>query len=135
MTAAGQHQAVATQRSDSEPATWGELGPAMKALPIERWRDFVRYWVRDPAHGGMTRAYIKAGFGKNSRPAAARSNLSKEAHKLSRDERIIAAIGEETRKILRIGHPEAVNALFAMIRDPQHKDHARAVLTKICTMP
>jgi hypothetical protein len=126
MTAA-QHQAVAPRQSDHEPETWGELGPAMKALPNEKWRDFVRYLVRDPAHGGITRSYVKAGFGKNSRPTAPRSNLNKCAFKLCADVRIINAIAEESRKVLRIGHPEAINALFAMIRDPKHKDHARAV--------
>jgi hypothetical protein len=110
-----------------EPETWGELGPAMKALPNEKWRDFVRYWVRDPAHGGMRRSYVRAGFGRNSKPGAPPHNLIQSAFKLSRDPRIINAIAEETKKVLRVGHPEAVNALYAMIRDPQHKDHCRAV--------
>ena len=123
MTAAGQTMAP----RDVAPESWGELGPAMKALPNEKWRDFVRYLVRDPAHGGITRSYVKAGFGKNSRATSPRSNLYKSAHKLCGDARIIAAISEETKKVLRIGHPEAVNALYAMIREPEHKDHARAV--------
>ena len=46
---------------------------------------------------------------------------------MSRDERVIAAIAEESRKVIRVGHPEAVAALFNVIRDPAHRDHARAV--------
>jgi len=106
---------------------WGELGPAMQALS-ERHREFVRSLVTEkPGHGALTRAYRKAGFGKNSKPNSKTSNLSKEAHRLSRDERIIAAIAEESRKVIRVGHPEAVNALFEIIRDKSHRDRARAI--------
>jgi phage terminase small subunit len=108
----------------TKPETWGELGPAMKALN-ERQREFVRYLVTEkPGYGALTRAYRKAGYGKNSKPAT----LSKEAHHISRDERIIAAVAEESRKVIRIGHPEAASALLNMIRDPGHRDHARAVM-------
>jgi hypothetical protein len=31
------------------------------------------------------------------------------------------------KKLLRAGAPEAVKALMAMVRDPAHKDHGRAV--------
>jgi hypothetical protein len=103
---------------------WGQLGPAMKALPNDRWRDFVRAMVTQrPGHGSLTRAARAAGFGKNSKGAT----LAKFAHNLSRDDRMIAAIAEESKKILRIGHPEAVNAALAVIRDPSHKDHGRMV--------
>jgi phage terminase small subunit len=110
---------VATQNE-----IWGELGPAMKVLN-ERQRAFVRYLVTEkPGYGALTRAYRKAGYGKNSKAAT----LAKEAHHMSRDERIIAAIAEECRKVIRLGHPEAVAAMFNMIRDPAHRDHARAVM-------
>jgi hypothetical protein len=103
---------------------WAELGPAMKALN-ERQREFVRHLVTEkPGYGALTRAYRKAGCGRNSRAAT----LSKEAHHMSRDERIIAAIAEESRKVIRVGHPAAVAALFNMIRDSKHRDHARAVM-------
>jgi phage terminase small subunit len=104
--------------------TYGELGPAMKSLN-ERQRAFVRFLVTEkPGYAALTRAYRKAGYGKNSKAAT----LSKDAHHMSRDERVIAAIAEESRKVIRVGHPEAVAALFAMIRDPEHRDHARAVM-------
>ena len=108
-----------------DDTSWGELGPAMKALPNDRWRAFVRALVTDTkGYGAITRAARAAGFGKaTTRP----SSLSKQAHDLSRDDRIIAAIAEETRKVIRVGHPEAVAALFSMVRDPAHRNHARAV--------
>jgi hypothetical protein len=43
----------------TKPETWGELGPAMKALN-ERQREFVRYLVTEkPGYGALTRAYRK----------------------------------------------------------------------------
>jgi hypothetical protein len=109
---------------------WGELGPAMKALPNDRWRAFVRALVADTkgSYGAITRAARASGWGKaNTKP----STLSKHAHNLSRDERVIAAIAEESRKVIRVGHPEAVAALFNVIRDPTHRDHMRAVAAVI----
>ena len=104
---------------------WGQMGEAMKALPNDRWRAFVRALVADTkGFGAVTRAARTAGFGRaNTKP----SSLSKQAHDLSRDERVIAAIAEESRKVIRVGHPEAVTALFNLVRDPEHRDHARAV--------
>jgi hypothetical protein len=133
MTALGQD----IKPREPEPESWGELGPAMKALPNEKWRDFVRYLVRDPAHGGITRSYVKAGFGKHSRPTSPRLNLSKSAFKLCADVRIINAIAEESRKVLRIGHPEAVNALWrwcwiALIRS---RPGNRSTLSIVTSMP
>ena len=54
-------------------------------------------------------------------------NMARIALRLMRDERIVAAITAESRKYLRALMPEAVKAMHAMIRNPEHKDHARAV--------
>lgn len=111
----------------AKPEVWGELGPAMKALN-ERQRDFVRHLVTGkPGYGSLTRAYKLAGYGKNSKGAT----LSKEAHHLSRDERIIAAISEESKKVFRVGHPEAVAAIFEIIRDKGHRDRVRAAMAVV----
>ena len=108
--------------SEPRAETYGELGPAMKALN-ERHREFVRHLVTGPVgHGRLTRAYKLAGY-----KSAKASTLSKEAHALSRDERVIAAIAEELKKVLRIGHPEIVAAAFNLVRSPEHRDHGRAV--------
>ena len=107
-----------------QPENWGELGPAMRVLN-ERQRLFVRALLLEkPGYGSATRAYRKAGYGKTSKAAT----QSKEAHKMLRDDRIIAALAEEAKKVIRgIGHAEAVSALLNMVRSPDHRDHARAV--------
>jgi hypothetical protein len=113
---------------------WGQLGPAMKALPNDQWRAFAEHYVTEkPGHGALAAAARKAGFGKNS---AARkvgidedstpTNLAKIAWRISRDERMIAAIAELSRAIIRVGAPAAVNAIMNVILDPTHKDHVRA---------
>ena len=103
---------------------WGRDGPAVQALPNQRWRDFVYHYVtQPPGHGALTNAARLAGFGKSSTPA----NLAKIAWQLSHDERMIAAIAEVSRAIVRRCAPEAANALLAMVRDPEHREHARAV--------
>ena len=110
--------------TENAPAekTWGELGPAMRALPNDRWRLFVMNLVTGKqGQGAQVNAYRAAGYGGTQKTQIV------QAHRLSRDERVIAAIAEECRKLIRVGHPEAVNALFAMIRDASHRDHARAV--------
>jgi hypothetical protein len=104
---------------------WGQLGPAMRALPNDNWRNYCFQLVTGPGgHGKYAAAARAAGFGKGSKP----STLGKQAWQLAHDDRMIAAIAEMSRKYLRGAHPEAVNALHDMIRDPQHRDHGRAVL-------
>jgi len=104
--------------------TWGELGPCMRALPNDRWRDYVYHYVsHPPGHGAQAAAARAAGFGKGSKPLV----VAKIAHRLAHDPRMIEAIAEESKKMVRAGAPEAVAALYGMIRDPMHKDHARAV--------
>jgi hypothetical protein len=105
---------------------WGQLSAELKALPNEAWRIFCLELVTGPQkHGRYARAARAAGLGKNSTPA----NLSKLAWKIAHDDRMISAVAAESRKYLRGSHPEAVTALQAMIRDPKHRDHGRAVLS------
>ena len=111
-------KAVATK------ADWGELGPAMKALPNDAWREFVYCYVtQKPRKGALVGAARQAGFCKNSTPATA----AKLAWKMAHDERAIAAITEESRKILRVAFPEGANALLNLVRDPDHREHGRAI--------
>ena len=112
-------QAVAEQEA------WGELGPAMRDLNPKQ-REFVRYYVAEAAikpFGAQTRAAKAAGYtGKN---------VSNQAYDLTQNEKVIAAIGEESKRLIRVGHPEAVAALFNLIRDPSHKGQERAVLALV----
>jgi phage terminase small subunit len=104
---------------------WGELGPAMRALPNDKWRTFVDFYILEkPGRGAQTNAARRAGFGKARTKAMTMARISS---RLMRDDRIVAAIAEETRKVLRGGAPEAAKAILNLIRDPDHKDHARAI--------
>lgn len=99
------------------------FGPAMSKLN-ERQRNFViAYVTGEMGHGSLTRAYLAAGY----QPDGDRSLAGKGAYRLSRDERVLAAISEESRKIVRVHHPEASQALLNVVRDPDHKDHVRAI--------
>jgi hypothetical protein len=104
---------------------WGQLGPAMRALPNNRWRAYVEYYLLEkPGHGAQTAAARKAGFGT---PKTTPLNMARIASRLARDERMVAAVAEEARKIVRGGAPEAAKALLALVRDPEHRDHARGI--------
>jgi hypothetical protein len=103
----------------------GDWGPCMKALSNDQQRAFVYSYVRQkPRRGALVAAAREAGYCKNSTPAIA----AKFAWKLSRDQRVLAAITEESRKILFCAFPEGANALINLIRDPGHKEHGRALV-------
>jgi hypothetical protein len=88
--------------TEAKPEDWGELGPAMRQL-TERQRAFVRaYVVAPPGPGALVNSYVTAGYGL---PESKRETLAKNAHHLSRGEKIIAAVREEATKLLRLGHP------------------------------
>jgi hypothetical protein len=100
---------------------WGELGPAMRKLPNDKWRAFVvAYVTGKPGVGAITRAARLAGF-------RGKEHLRKRAWILAHDDRMVAAIAETAKKVIRAGAPEAVNALMALVRNPEHRDHARAI--------
>jgi phage terminase small subunit len=102
---------------------FGELGPAMQALSEQR-RDFVYHYVTaPPKKGSLVEAYRQAGYGQGSTPTI----QAKAAWRLSRDARVLAAITEESKKILRVAFPEAANALVNLVRDDTHREHGRAI--------
>jgi hypothetical protein len=112
---------VTADNSETKPAeTWGELGPAMRELN-ERQRLFVRHLLLEkPGMGAPVRAARAAGYnGKWIRNVA---------HDLTRNLKVLAALSEEARKIIRgPGYAEAVGALMRLVRDPKHRDHARGI--------
>jgi hypothetical protein len=100
-------------------------GPAMKALPSDRHRMFVRmlYQVK-PGHGANVKAAKLAGFGtETSTPQSMATIASRLAH----DDRVLAAIREEDQKHIRASAPRAIRALGALIEDPSSRDHARGI--------
>jgi len=101
---------------------WGELGPAMQALN-ERQRSFVEHYLRlAPARGAQTDAARRAGY-----RGSTKLNMARIASHLMRDPKIVAAIAEEAKKIIRGGSADAAKALMALVQDPKHRDHARAI--------
>jgi hypothetical protein len=102
-----------------------ETDEAMRALPSDRWRAFVTFYLMAaPRRGAQTDAARSAGFGK---PTSNDNYFQRQAHKLMADVRIQRAILAEARKMLRGAAPEAVNALLNVIRDPKHRDHMKGV--------
>lgn len=102
-----------------------EDGPAMKALPTDRHRAFVRalYQVK-PGHGANVKAAKLAGFGT---PSSSPQSMATIASRLAHDERVLAAIREEDEKRIRSSAPRAITALSALVENPKHKDHARGI--------
>ncbi len=100
-------------------------GPAMKALPSDRHRAFVRalYTVR-PGHGANVKAAKLAGFGT---PQSSPQSMATIASRLAHDERVLAAMREEDEKHIRSSAPRAIRALSHLIETPSHKDHARGI--------
>jgi len=112
-----------TQRQVSK-RDWGQLGVAMKALPSDRHRAFVEhYLLLAPERGAQTEAARRAGFGRGSTSL----NQARIASHLMRNPKIIAALAEAARQVIRVGGFEASKALMALIADPTHKDHGRAI--------
>jgi hypothetical protein len=110
---------------------WGQLGAEMRALANDKQRAFVENYLLETYsnknkdnYGAQATAARLAGFGGEK---ATPLNLARTASRLMRDERIVAAIIAESRKYLRALTPEAVKALHAMIRNPEHPGHVRAV--------
>jgi hypothetical protein len=110
---------------------WGSLGPAMKALPNNRWRAYVECYLLETYKnsnknnfGAQAAAARQAGFGT---PKTTARSMAHIAWRLMRDERMISAVAEESRKYVRSIAPEAVKAVQNGVRNPDHKDHARFV--------
>ncbi|OAF11775.1 hypothetical protein AYJ54_07905 [Bradyrhizobium centrolobii] len=102
-----------------------EDGPAMKALPTDRHRLFVRalYQVK-PGHGAQVKAARMAGWGS---PTSTPKTMSVIASRLAHDPRVQAALYEEDQKRIRATAPRAIKALAALVEDPKHRDHARGI--------
>jgi phage terminase small subunit len=103
---------------------FGEYGPCMRVLSAQQ-RAFVEFLILEPPTiGAQTRAARKAGYGK---PHTAPTIMAKISSRLVHNEKVLAAINEEARKLLRAGGLEASKALIALLHNPEHKDHARGI--------
>lgn len=97
-------------------------GPAMMALPNDRWRRFVMACC-EPTPGGemnYTLAAEKAGV-----PSENRNALHVTAHRMAHDERIQAAIMEEAKRQIGGGLLLATAVLVQVASDLKAKDADR----------
>jgi hypothetical protein len=103
---------------------FGEYGPCMRVLTA-RQRAFVEFLILEPpTFGAQTRAARRAGYGTSRTTPP---TMAKISSRLVHDEKVLAAINEEARKLLRAGGVEATKALLALVHDNTHKDHARGI--------
>ena len=100
-------------------------GPAMKALPTDRHRAFVRamYQVK-PGHGAAVRAAKLAGFGT---PTSTPQSMATIASRLTHDQRVQEAFAEHDQLYIRASAPRAIRSLLSLIENPKAKDHARGI--------
>jgi hypothetical protein len=102
-------------------------GPAMSALSEKRRALVVALYDENaPRHGDGLLIYAAqvAGYGT---PTSSKKVLGIIAGRIVHDDRVQAAIAEYSRQVNRAITPEAIMALKNVIRDPKHKDHARAI--------
>jgi phage terminase small subunit len=105
--------------------TDAQWGPAMAALPSDRYRAFVLALYEIPrGFGAQTKAAKMAGFGTSTTTPDSWKAIG---CKLAHDERILAAIAEEDKRRIRASAPRAIRALEYLIEDPDHKGHERAI--------
>jgi hypothetical protein len=100
-------------------------GPAMRALPSERHRAFVRMlYEMPPGYGFGSKAARLSGWGTE---ISSPQSMATIASRLLHDERILEAIHEEDQKHIRANAPRAIRALSHLIETPSSKDHVRGI--------
>jgi hypothetical protein len=109
-----------------------DYGPAMRRLS-ERHRVFVLALAGQVGPPNYVRAARIAGYPIRSDggdPSAEKQYhvIRQIAHRLMQNERILEALREIAGKRLLADTMLAANALGVIVRNPQHKDHTRAVL-------
>lgn len=97
----------------------GEWGPAMRALGSDRQRAFVFAYVMGGGRNYRA-AYIEAGY-----TAANNNVVGVEAYKLAHDDRILAAIREESAKRLGRAGAAAADFLARIVEDEDMKKTLR----------
>lgn len=96
-----------------------ELGPAMRALPNDVWRRFVLVCNQPTATGRVNHAQAAhdAGFQTENR-----SSLAALGHRLAHDERIQAALLEESKRTMGAALPVAMATVIQILLNPAAKD-------------
>lgn len=98
----------------------GTFGPAMNALPNDKWRAFVlamfMYGYKDPVDGARAAGYEDSG----------KSGIRVQAHRLWHDPRMQAAIEEEAKRRAKGLLPFSFSNMEKIAENPQHKDQFNA---------
>lgn len=106
-----QEKSTALVRTDDH----AQFGPAMLALPNDRWRGFVRAVVNgaNPSNAGRALGFTSNGTGS----------------RLAHDPRIQAALLEEALKLIRVDGVKALHALREIAFDKRaaHRDRLKAI--------
>jgi hypothetical protein len=111
------------KKQDTDPAP--DWGPAMAALSEKRRALVIALFDEDaPKEGKGIYAAQVAGYGT---PTSSKKSLGVIAGRIIHSAPVQAAIAEYSRQVNRAITPEAIMALKNVIRDPKHKDHARAI--------
>jgi hypothetical protein len=79
---------------------------------------------RTGVFSNQAEAARRAGFGTAH---SHDTTMARIGYRLVQDERIQAAIAEESRKMLRGGGFEAVKQLLAIVSNPEHRDQIKAI--------
>jgi hypothetical protein len=100
------------------------LGPAMAALPNDRWRAaaVARFMVKT-----NTAAMSLAGFGADV--PGGPTCMKQQAYDVFHDERMLRALKELGEKHLVAGIPNAIGVVEEIMSNPEHKDRLRAAQT------
>ena len=97
----------------------GRLGPKMKALN-ERQQAFVLNLLTQGSRN-YSQAYRKA-----YPDAKGEDGIRASAHRLAHDEKILAALKEETERRIQASVAVAAEVLLSIAEDPTHKDRLKA---------
>jgi hypothetical protein len=104
-----------------------QLGPRMMALPEKRRRLIVCLFDDDaPAKGDGLLPWAARRVGYGSETSSTKS-LGVIIGRILKDDDVQAAIKEYSHAVMRAIPPEAIRALKELIRNPDHRDHARAI--------
>lgn len=105
---------------DGELEAGDRYGPAMLALPSDRWRKFVLAVLDQGSKPNYARAARVAGFSDASEAAKV------TAHRLIHDARTISALHEEANKRFRLLGFLGIKGLAKIAEDRTHPDHFKA---------
>jgi hypothetical protein len=112
-----------------------KYGPKMMALPNDKWRHTVLTYMaggmkQGTGNRGYTEAFRQAGCWNHDESAGyvKGNGIRVNASRFFHDERVQAAIQEEAGRRLKGMLPAALDAVGAILENPQHGDHAKVAL-------